>query len=211
MSSSRDWVKELNATRHEELVARAKQQLGAIGSPEWEIEIREGAPAVEIARAARERKAALVVIGIGRHTLRDRLFGDETALQLLRISDVPVFAVTPGFTALPRRVIFATDFSEASVRALRGALPLLAGDATVYLTHVVPRFAHLSGIWAAMQQSYVDSLGGRVRARAPPPRRAGDDDASSRSRSRASRRASSSTSPRLRRPISSSAARTARG
>jgi nucleotide-binding universal stress UspA family protein len=167
-----DWVKELNATRHEELGTRARQQLAAIGSPEWEIEIREGAPAVEIARAARERRAALVVIGIGRHTLRDRLFGDETALQLLRISDVPVFAVTPGATGLPRRVILATDFSEASVRALRGALSLLAEDATVYLTHVVPRFAHLSGIWAAMQQSYVDSLAAefeRVRARLEAP------------------------------------------
>ena len=167
-----DWVRELNATRHEELGSRAKRQLAAVGAPDWEIEIREGAPAVEIARAAREQKAALVVIGIGRHALRDRLFGDETALQLLRISDVPVLAVTPGATALPRRVIFATDFSEASVRALRGALPLLAADAAVYLTHVVPRFAHLSGIWAAMQQSYVDSLAAefarlRVRLGAP--------------------------------------------
>ena len=154
------WVRELNATRRDEFTTRIRDQLRAAGVAEWKFELREGAPAVEIARAARDTMASLVVVGIGKHALRERLFGDETALQLLRLCDVPVLAVTPGVESLPHRAVFATDFSESSIRALKAAIPLLAPNATVYLVHAVPRFAQLSQVVDAMQQDYVDGLAG---------------------------------------------------
>jgi nucleotide-binding universal stress UspA family protein len=152
------WVKELNATRHDELAARAKRQIRDHAALGWSLDIREGPPAVEIARAARAQKASFVIVGIGKHALTDRLFGDETALQLLRLCDTPVLAVPPGFTTLAHRVVFASDFSEASIRAFNAALPLLKEDATIYLAHAVPRFVQLSGAWDSIQQSYLDSL-----------------------------------------------------
>ena len=152
------WVKELNATRHDELAVRAKRQLRDHAAQAWSLDIREGPPAVEIARVAREQKASLVIVGIGKHGLAERLFGDETALQLLRLCDTPVFAVPPGFETLAHRVVLASDFSESSIRAFRAALPLMKEDATVYLVHAVPRFVQLSGAWDGVQQSYIDSL-----------------------------------------------------
>ena len=151
-------AKELNATRHDELAVRAKQQMRAQAALGWSLDVREGAPAVEIARAAREHDVSLVVLGIGDHTLRDRLFGDETALQVLRLTDTPVLAVTPEYDALPHRVVLATDFSEASIRAFRAALPMISETATIYLAHVVPRFAPLAGVWDSIQDTYVESL-----------------------------------------------------
>ena len=154
------WVRELNATRRDEFIARVRRQLEHHGALDWAFEVREGAPAVQIGRAARDAQASLIILGIGRHALRERLFGDETALQLLRLCDIPVLAVPPEAGALSRRAVFATDFSEASIRAMRLAVPLLKDDATVYLVHVVPRFAQLSSVFDAVQQSYIDGLAG---------------------------------------------------
>jgi nucleotide-binding universal stress UspA family protein len=153
------WAKEMNATRHDALALRAKAQMRSNAALGWSLDIREGPPAIEIAKAAREHDVSLVVLGIGDHALRDRLFGDETALQVLRLSDTPVLAVTPEFDALPHRVILATDFSEASIRAFRTALPLISETATVYLAHVVPRFAALDGVWDSTQPAFAESLG----------------------------------------------------
>jgi len=63
-------AKELNATRHDELAVRAKQQMRAQAALGWSLDVREGAPAVEIARAAREHDVSLIVLGIGDHAQR---------------------------------------------------------------------------------------------------------------------------------------------
>jgi nucleotide-binding universal stress UspA family protein len=153
------WVTNLKAKAHDELAVRAKHQMRAQAALGWSLDIREGPPAVEIARVAREHSVSLIVLGIGDHSLRDQMFGDETALQVLRLTDIPVLAVTPEYDALPHRVILATDFSEASIRAIRAAVPLISETATVYLAHVVPRFAALEGVWDSQQPTFADSLG----------------------------------------------------
>jgi nucleotide-binding universal stress UspA family protein len=81
----------------------------------------------------------MIVSGLGRHHVMDRLFGDETALRLIRASSVPVFAVASGTSQLPARIVVAVDFSETSLRAARLALEVAAPRATIYLTHVGPR------------------------------------------------------------------------
>ncbi len=55
-------------------------------------------------------------------------------------------------------MILATDFSDASIRALRTALPIISETATVYLAHVVPRFAPLTGPWESIQAQYTETL-----------------------------------------------------
>jgi nucleotide-binding universal stress UspA family protein len=100
----------------------------------------------------------MIVAGLGRHRVVDRMLGDETALRLIRVSDVPVLAVTSGCARAPERIVVAADFSETSLRAARLAIELAAFGATVYLTHVAPR-ASAPPEWNALGSSYQQYAG----------------------------------------------------
>ena len=99
--------------------------------------IRSGAVALEVADAARERGASLVVMGAAPHQRINRIIAGERAAQVLRSSSVPVLSVPPGSTTLPRTVVVAVDFSPASVRAAQAALLLIAPGGTLTLLHVL--------------------------------------------------------------------------
>ncbi|HET7372829.1 MAG TPA: universal stress protein [Gemmatimonadaceae bacterium] len=122
------------------------------------LELHDGDPATTIARVAHDANAAMIVSGLGRHSVMDRLFGDETALRLIRVSAVPVLAVTSKFTQAPRRIVVAIDFSETSLRAARLALDVATSSATIYLAHVAPRDATLYD-WSGAGSSYKQDAG----------------------------------------------------
>ncbi|HKN66640.1 MAG TPA: universal stress protein, partial [Gemmatimonadaceae bacterium] len=63
------------------------------GAPAEEVEVLNGEPARVISDVAASRNAQMIVVGIGRHELVDRIFGDETALKVARSSRLPVLAV----------------------------------------------------------------------------------------------------------------------
>jgi len=136
----------------------------------WEIEVRYGAPARVIAHSAREAGADLILMGVGRHTLVDRMFSGETALATLRIADRPVLAVAPNFDGLPRHAVVAVDFGPASVMAARAALRVLRDDGTLSLVHVKTRLertqAALTALdsWAAQYDAGVSHLFERLRS-----------------------------------------------
>jgi nucleotide-binding universal stress UspA family protein len=67
----------------------------------------------------------------------NHLVAGERAVHVLRASPVPVLSVPPGFSALPRNIIAAVDFSPASVRAVQTALLLLGNGGTLTLLHVI--------------------------------------------------------------------------
>ena len=118
---------------------RVRDQLAREGNGVgWQVSTERGAPANAIAAAAASRDASLVVLGIGRHSPFDRVFGTETALRVLRLTDRPVLAVTEDALALPRRAVVGVDFTAASVRAALTALDLLGDDATLTLVHARP-------------------------------------------------------------------------
>ena len=96
-----------------------------------------GAIAEEIAEVARERSATLIVVGAAPHQRMNRVVAGERAVHVLRSSAVPVLSVPPGFSALPRSVVAAVDFSPASIRAAQTALLLLADGGTLTLLHVI--------------------------------------------------------------------------
>lgn len=125
---------------------------------DWPLEIVTGDPAESIAQAARASGAALVVMGVGRHGIAARLFGDELVLSVLRLGDVPVFAAVPHFLGMPKRVIAAMDFSAASVRALHAASRLLAPGGTLSIVHVLPRDYRASSRFDASTR-YGDDVG----------------------------------------------------
>jgi nucleotide-binding universal stress UspA family protein len=123
-----------------------------------EVELYDGDPATVVARVAHEGGATMIVSGLGRHRVLDRVFGDETALRLIRMSDVPVFAVASGLNHAPRRIVVAVDFSETSLRAARLAIDVASSSATVYLAHVAPRDSTLYE-WSADGSSYKTDAG----------------------------------------------------
>ena len=123
-----------------------------------DVELHDGDPATTIARVSHEANAAMIVAGLGRHNVMDRLFGDETALRLIRVAAVPVLAVSHKFTQAPRRIVVAIDFSETSLRAARLALDVATSSATIYLAHVAPRDATLYD-WSGGGSSYKQDAG----------------------------------------------------
>jgi nucleotide-binding universal stress UspA family protein len=150
---------EIESARRREQTRVVRQQAGRIlGDAEIAVEIDEGDPATLIAGLARHTNAAMIVAGLGRHRVVDRLFGDETALRLVRVAATPVYAVASGTAQAPRRIVVAADFSETSLRAARLALEVAAPHATIYLVHVAPRDATLQE-WSEFGRSYKEDAG----------------------------------------------------
>ena len=152
---------DLDAARRAETRREVIAQMCRTWDDEYDIELREGDPATVIARMAHQSAATMIVAGLGRHRVTDRVFGDETALRLIRTSDVPVFAAASGLSHVPGRIVVAVDFSETSLRAARLALTVAASSATVYLAHVAPRDSSLfdwHGWGATYKQNASDAL-----------------------------------------------------
>jgi nucleotide-binding universal stress UspA family protein len=110
------------------------------------VDLREGDPATVVAQVGHDSNATMIVCGLGRHRVTDRVFGDETALRLMRIADAPVYAVAAGTSHAPTCIVVAADFSETSLRAARLALDVAAPGATIYLAHVAPRDSMLGDL-----------------------------------------------------------------
>ena len=131
--------KEIEISRRAEMMREVIVQMTRTWDAPLDLEVEEGDPASVIARLAHQSNATMIVCGLGRHRVPDRVFGDETALRLIRLADVPVFAATEGLTHAPTRIVVACDFSETSLRAARMAIELASTSATIYLVHVAPR------------------------------------------------------------------------
>ena len=104
----------------------------------WPVRVRVGEPLHEIVDHARGIDARVLVVGRGRHSTIGRTLGGESVLRLLQLGDTPVLAVEPGFEALPKQVVMATDFSAFSLYAAQVASSMIAPGATVRLVHVGP-------------------------------------------------------------------------
>lgn len=149
---------ELETARREEVRGQVVAQMDRAWDDKYDIELRDGDPATVIAQLAHRAGATMIVTGLGRHRITDRVFGDETALRLIRMSDVPVFAAAIGTTRAPRRIVVAVDFSETSLRAARLAITVATSGATIYLAHVAPRDSSLYD-WKGWGVTYKQDAG----------------------------------------------------
>ena len=133
---------EAEAHRRAEWRDHVRGQLHALAAPgqgdAWPLDVEVGSPATAITRTARTHDVGSIVIGLRPHGTLDRIFRDETALLVARNAAVPVLAIAPTLTDLPRRVIAAVDFSRASLGAVRAAVSVLAEGGTLLLVHVQP-------------------------------------------------------------------------
>ena len=91
-----------------------------------------------IAAHARARSAAYLLVGLAPADTAARNTTAAAASQLAMEAAVPVLACTPDVEQLPASALVVTDFGEASIRAARAVLPLLADGGSVTLAHVIP-------------------------------------------------------------------------
>lgn len=123
---------------HAEVLASVLAQVryNVADTSNWRVDVLSGHTAPTVAVAAVETNASLVVLGLGRHELLDRVFGTETALRVMRVSSVPVLAVPQNWIGVPRKVLVAVDFGPASLRAARTAMRIIPPGGVVCFAHV---------------------------------------------------------------------------
>ena len=109
-----------------------------------EVLTPRGNPADALVRITQERDVDLLVLGTHGRTGVGKLLLGSVSEDLLRRAHCPVLSVGPQVTRPPedeirfQRILFATDFSEASLCALPYAVSLAEEDqAQLVLLHVV--------------------------------------------------------------------------
>lgn len=137
--------------RIEGLEAAVRDQIREVAGGEvaWTVAVEIGAPAPTIVRSATEFGATLIVTGIGEHSRADRWMGTETALDVIRMANLPVCAAHPALRGRPHRAVVAIDFSDFSLEAARAAARILADDGELHLVHVLWPRALQSQEWGA--------------------------------------------------------------
>ena len=122
------------ARRHSVLVQH--EQLG-LPAPS-DLVVVSSMPVSAILFQAAQRKADLVIMGLGRHATVDRLFGSETALRAVREAERPVLAVPGTMEGIPRHAVVGMDFDESGISAARIAARLVGPNGRLTLVHVDP-------------------------------------------------------------------------
>lgn len=102
---------------------------------EWPIVSLNGEPTFSITQEARARKSDLLVIGIHKHGAFEQAMGENTATRVMARSPIPVLGVRPKLSGLPRRIMVATDFGDASREAAHLAANLADPGGSVVLVH----------------------------------------------------------------------------
>jgi len=120
---------------HYDLVRAQVHRVLGDSADAW-IEVRRGYPPAVLASYAEAHDATLLIAGLGRADVMDRLLGDESALRLARMAQTPFYAVGTGCPTPPQRVVVATDFSATSIRAARLALSLASPSGEILVAHV---------------------------------------------------------------------------
>ena len=142
------------------------------GAEGWDKMAVTGTPSDEINRVAERLGATMVVIGLGRHRRLDRIFGSETAIDVMRHASVPVVAVPASTRSLPERALVAMDFTDASMAAATLSAQLVPQQGVLYVAHVCPFLGgptepgDLIDLYRAGAQSKLDEVVGRIRGHA---------------------------------------------
>jgi len=120
---------------HRTMVAAHTRRVLGESSDFW-VEVRRGYPPAALTSFAELHRASLLVVGLGRTKVIDRLLGDESALRIARMTQTPLYAVAPGCATHARRLVIGTDLSATSMRAAQLAIAMADPRADVTLAHV---------------------------------------------------------------------------
>ncbi len=103
---------------------------------DWPITSVVGDAALCIAREAEAQHSELIVMGIHQHGAFEQAIGENTATRVMGRASVPVLGVRPALSGLPRRIMVATDFGDASREAAHLAANFAEPGGCVILVHV---------------------------------------------------------------------------
>jgi Universal stress protein UspA and related nucleotide-binding proteins len=115
------------------LRSRIERVLGR--NPGWPTKTVVGEAAEAIVRATVEEKADALLIGVHHHGVVGQALGENTATKVMSKSVIPVLGVHRDATAMPRRIMVATDFGQASNDAAELAANLADPGGVVILVH----------------------------------------------------------------------------
>jgi nucleotide-binding universal stress UspA family protein len=115
------------------VVSTIRKVLGA--DRPWPVRAVVGEAASTIVSEAQSGSAEVLVIGIHHHGIFAQALGENTATRVMSHAGIPVIGVRPDTQKLPRRIMVATDFGDASVEAAHLAANLVNPDGTVILVH----------------------------------------------------------------------------
>jgi nucleotide-binding universal stress UspA family protein len=128
-----DWRRELAAAR---LLASVTEHVGLPAF--FSTSAKLGSPVRTIVAEARAAAAAYVLSDLPPLGTSGRRAAAIRTQRIATAADTPVLAVSADVHLLPRSALAAVDLGEASLRAVRLALPLLDDGASLTLAHVVP-------------------------------------------------------------------------
>jgi nucleotide-binding universal stress UspA family protein len=101
----------------------------------WPITSVAGDPTLCITEEAEAQNSELLVMGIHRHGAFEQAIGENTATRVMGRAVVPMLGVRPALSGLPRRIMVATDFGNASREAAHIAANLADPGGCVILVH----------------------------------------------------------------------------
>jgi len=103
---------------------------------DWPIRSVVGDASIRIVEEAESQHSELIVMGIHLHGRFEQALGENTATRVMGRAAVPVLGVRSALSGLPKRILVATDFGDASREAAHIAANLAEPDGSVILVNV---------------------------------------------------------------------------
>ena len=146
--------------RIEALREQTRHQLGVLvgEASGWLVDTCYGPVAPTIRARASESDADLVIMGVSRHGLVARLFGEETTAQVAQRTAIPLLAASAEVDRLPRRVVVAVSPESPAVPESAAVRTLLGDVEAVHFVTVWPHIADLPPMIPLSDPIYVDGV-----------------------------------------------------
>ena len=125
---------------------------------QWTLDIAFGRPSEIIVDFAHEQQATLIIIGTNKHGFFGRMMGEETAMEIARLSDVPLLIATQRFDRLPKRVLVAMGLDPDGLQLAPHTLASLVDSPSISCVHVKPRSEFLGVDWADLDSEYETAI-----------------------------------------------------
>ena len=113
-------------------------------------------------KRAGEISADIIVLGLGRHRPVDRVFGTETALQVIRVSHLPVLAVPEDHQTVPATAVLGVDFSLFNQPTASAAISLMQVPWRAHLVHVMSGMEFLPTLSEERRKEYEEEVKTRL-------------------------------------------------
>ena len=155
---------ELYESRQDALRHEIESQVASVIGPpiDWSISVESGPPGHRIVKRAGGISADIIVLGLGRHRPVDRVFGTETALQVIRVSHLPVLAVPEDHETVPATAVLGVDFSLFNQPTASAAISLMQVPWRAHLVHVMSGMELLPTLSEERRKEYEEEVKTRL-------------------------------------------------